>query len=80
MFKKLFFATAISVAFIAPAAAASCPAQMAKIDAAMATTDLNAADKAKVMSMRQEGEALHKAGKHAESTKVLSQALKAMGM
>ena len=54
-----------------------CPADMKKIDAAMAKnpklTDAQAAD---VKKYRAEGEALHKAGKHQESVDTLAKAMK----
>ena len=52
-----------------------CPADMAKIDAAMKTTKLSAADKTKVQAYRKEGETLHKAGKHQQSVDTLAKAM-----
>ena len=52
-----------------------CPADMAKIDAAMKTAKLSAADKAKVRTYRKEGETLHKAGKHQQSVDTLAKAM-----
>ena len=52
-----------------------CPADMAKIDAAMKTAKLSAADKTKVQTYRKEGEALHKAGKHQQSVDTLAKAM-----
>lgn len=54
-----------------------CPADMAKIDAALAKNpQLSAAELAEVKKLRAEGETLHKAGKHPESEKTLAQAMK----
>ena len=52
-----------------------CPADMAKIDAAMKTAKLSAADKTKVQTYRKEGEALNKAGKHQQSVDTLAKAM-----
>jgi hypothetical protein len=61
----------------APAFAFHCPADMAKIDAALAKNpQLSAADMAEVKKLRADGEALHKAGKHQESVDTLAKAMK----
>ncbi|MGE0232344.1 MAG: hypothetical protein AB7O39_13650 [Flavobacteriaceae bacterium] len=74
-------ALALALSFAAtPALAFHCPADMAKIDAAMKTASLSEADKTKVMELRAQGEALHKEGKHQESVDTLAQALKILGM
>ena len=76
MFKKTLVAAA-AFAFIAgPAFAFHCPADMAKIDAAMTTATLDDAAKAKVTELRAQGEELHKAGKHQESVDTLGKAMK----
>lgn len=59
-----------------PAAAFHCPKDIKAIDAALQSTKLNDADKSKVMKLRNEGEALHKAGKHKESVGKLAEALR----
>lgn len=54
-----------------------CPADMKKIDAAMAKNPkLSAAQMSEVKKYRAEGEALHKAGKHQESVDTLAKAMK----
>lgn len=54
-----------------------CPADMAKIDNMLKTDPpSDAAVLAQVQTLRAEGEALHKAGNHDESVKVLAEALK----
>ncbi len=58
-----------------PAFAFHCPQDMAKIDAAMKTAQLSAADKTKVSDYRKRGEELHKAGKHQESVDTLAKAM-----
>ena len=59
------------------ALARHCPADMAKIDAALAKNPtLSAAEMAEVKKLRAEGEALHKAGKHPDSEATLAKAMK----
>ena len=54
-----------------------CPADMKKIDDAMAKNPkLTAAQADEVKKYRTEGEALHKAGKHQESVDTLAKAMK----
>jgi hypothetical protein len=61
--------------------AAQCPMQMKAIDDKLATKpNLSPADAEKVKKLRAEGEALHKAGKHAESEKALAEAKKILGV
>ncbi|HEX6978815.1 MAG TPA: hypothetical protein VF342_05910 [Alphaproteobacteria bacterium] len=74
MIRRTLFA-AVGLALLAtPALANQCPANMRQIDQAMASAQLSAADKEKVTQLRNEGEELHKAGKHAESMQKLSEA------
>jgi hypothetical protein len=54
-----------------------CPADMKKIDAALAKNPkLSAAQMSEVKKYRAEGESLHKAGKHQESVDSLAKAMK----
>jgi hypothetical protein len=69
---------AASLALASGAALAfHCPADMKKIDAALATNPkLSAAQMTEVKKYRSEGEALHKAGKHQDSVDTLAKAMK----
>ena len=68
--------TASSLAF-----AGSCPMQMKDIDAKMSSSPaIAAADMDKIKKLRADGEAFHKAGKHAESEKALGEAKKMLGI
>ncbi len=59
------------------AMAAHCPADMKKIDAALAAKPaLSEAQMTEVKKHRADGEALHKAGKHKESVDTLGKAMK----
>ncbi len=82
MLKRLILAGAASVFIITTAQAGSCPAQMAKIDAALPAkmADLSASKLAKVKSLRAKGEAKHKAGDHGASVAALNKAIKIMGL
>ncbi|MBO6521874.1 MAG: hypothetical protein JJ900_15915 [Rhodospirillales bacterium] len=73
-------AAALLVLASAPAFAGSCPLQMSKIDKALESASLSAADMGKVKGLRAKGEALHKAGKHAESVKTLKEAQEILGI
>jgi len=74
------FAAALLLMASAPAFASSCPLQMKKIDAALSSADLPKDKMAKVTGLRAKGEALHKAGKHAESVAALKEAQALLGI
>ena len=58
-----------------------CPADMAKIDAALAKNPkLTAAQMDEVKKQRADGETLHKAGKHQESVDTLAKAMKTLSI
>jgi len=58
-----------------------CPADMKKIDEALAKQPkLSAGQLAEVRKFRQEGEALHKAGNHQASVDTLAKALKLLNV
>ncbi|HEY5862577.1 MAG TPA: hypothetical protein VIX61_05775 [Casimicrobiaceae bacterium] len=80
---KLSIATlAAAVTFAAGSAFAfHCPADMAKIDAALAKNPkLTDAQMAEVKKQRADGETLHKAGKHQESVDTLAKAMKTLNV
>ena len=65
----------------ASAFAFHCPADMKKIDEAMAKSPkLSAAQASEVKKARADGEALHKAGKHQESVDTLAKAMKILNI
>jgi len=58
-----------------------CPADMKKIDAALAANPkLTEAQMSEVKKQRADGEALHKAGKHQESVDILAKAMKTLNV
>jgi len=70
----LAFSTSAAFAF-------HCPADMKKIDEAMAKSPkLSAAQASEVKKARADGEALHKAGKHQESVDTLAKAMKILSI
>ena len=72
LFSALTFASATAFAF-------HCPADMKKIDEALAKNPQMSADEmASVKKWRAEGEELHKAGKHQDSVDTLAKAMKAL--
>jgi hypothetical protein len=64
----------------ATAFAHGCPGEMRVIDAKLPTAKLSADEVSKVKALREEGEKLHKEGKHAESMKALAEAKKLLGV
>jgi len=74
LFGSLMLASASALAF-------HCPADMKKIDAALAKSPkLSAQQAADVKKFRADGETLHKAGKHQESVDTLAKAMKILGI
>jgi hypothetical protein len=74
-------AAAAALMFSTAAFAFSCPAEMKKIDEALAKNPkLTEAQMAEVKKQRAEGEALHKAGKHQESVDTLAKAKKTLNI
>jgi len=75
-------ALAAALAFASSAAFAfHCPKDMKAIDAALAKhPKLSAAQMSEVKKQRADGEAFHKAGKHAESVAELAKAMKTLGI
>jgi hypothetical protein len=81
MRKIAALAAVLLMAWAAPALANECPTDMKEIDAALAKAPkLSAANLEKVKKWRAEGEALHKAGKHAESIQTLERAKGLLGI
>ena len=69
LFAALLFASATALAF-------HCPADMKKIDEALAKSPSLSADKmAEVKKYRADGEEMHKAGKHQDSVDTLAKAM-----
>jgi hypothetical protein len=72
---------ACALVFSGAAFAFHCPADMKKIDEALAKSPkLTAEQMAEVKKLRADGEALHKAGKHQESVDTLAKAMKILGV
>lgn len=74
--KQIVIATAFALASSA-AMAFHCPADMKKIDDALAKNPkISAAQMTEVKKLRADGEASHKAGKHQDSVDTLAKAMK----
>jgi len=56
-----------------------CPGMMKKFDAAVPSSRASAAQIQEAKKLRDEGEALHKAGRHPESVEALNKAMKLIG-
>ncbi len=76
MSKRLFLAAALATVIATPVLAGHCPADVKAIDHALSKMSLPAAQMTEVKALRDEGDALHKAGKHKESTNVLAKAMR----
>ena len=77
--KKIIAVMAMAASSLA--FANSCPTHMKEIDAKLSSSpSVAAADMEKVKKLRADGEAFHKAGKHAESEKALGDAKKLLGI
>jgi hypothetical protein len=76
------FALVVALALASSAAFAfHCPADMKKIDEALAKNpQLSSEQMAEVKKYRAEGETLHKAGKHQESVDTLARAMKILNI
>ena len=79
---KRMFALATALLFASGTALAfHCPADMKKIDEALAKNPkLTEAQMKEVNAQRAKGEELHKAGKHQESVDELGKAMKTLGI
>ena len=78
--KQLVVASALALAS-SVALAFHCPADMKKIDDALAKNPkITAAQMTEVKKLRADGEASHKAGKHQESVDTLAKAMKILGI
>jgi hypothetical protein len=79
--RSILLAAIVALAFATPAFAMHCPADMAKIDAALAANpQISAEQLAEVKELRAEGEAYHNEGKHQESVDTLAKAMAILGI
>ncbi len=77
---KRLAVTAIFAAFASLAWANNCPNEVKAIDAALPKAKLDAKQTAEVKKLRDDGEQLHKAGKHSESMATLGKAKAILGI
>ena len=71
----------LSALLAVPVYAFQCPGDVAKIDAALkAGTNLSMEQLAEVKKLRDEGEGLHKSGKHGDSVATLGKAKKLLNI
>ena len=78
--KRITVAAGVAL-FSTAAFAFHCPADMKKIDEALAKNPkLTEAQMTEVKKQRADGEALHKAGKHQESVDTLAKAMKTLNI
>ena len=77
--KRIALAVA-ALAFASMAWAHNCPNEVKAIDAALPKSKLDSKQQAEVKRLRDEGEQLHKAGKHNESMATLGKAKGILGI
>ena len=78
--KKTILASVIAVVLAGPALAGQCPAIMAEIDAAMASSTADDATKAQIMELYASGKAKHESGDHDGSVADLNAAKELLGL
>ncbi len=79
--KRILTAAVLSLFVSGPAFAGTCPLMVKNIDAALAAMPgLSAEQTAEVTSLRDEGDAQHKAGQHKESVETLQKAKDILGL
>ncbi len=76
---RFLIVAATAFAMTGPALAGQCPMLMQEVDAAMETAELTEDEKARVMELRESGEAAHEAGDHTQSEADLNEALEILG-
>ncbi|HUT49288.1 MAG TPA: hypothetical protein VM325_08110 [Alphaproteobacteria bacterium] len=79
MLKQIIIASALVVGLAAPAWAGSCPGVSKQVSAGLAKSTLPAAKKAEIMKLRNQGDMLHRTGKHGQSVAVLKRAMSMLG-
>jgi hypothetical protein len=77
---KRIVLTLAAAAFASLAWAHNCPNEVKAIDAALPKAKLDAKQAAEVKQLRDDGESLHKAGKHSESMAALGKAKGILGI
>ena len=69
-------ALAVTALLTTPAMAFHCPLDIAAIDHALATMQLDDSTRNEVSKLRDEGQALHDSGQHQEAVNTLAQAMR----
>ena len=80
MLKYMVPMTVALVFLASPAWAGHCPKDVKKIDAALASATLSAADLAMVVALRDKGDQAHGAGAHGDSLEALHEAMTKLGI
>ncbi len=78
---KFIVPVVVALVFMTSSASAGhCPKDVKKIDAALASSELSAADKAIVVALRDTGDQAHSDGSHGDSLQALHEAMKKLGI
>ena len=73
-------AAALTTVVAIPAFAFQCPADIKRVEAAMAGTQLDHEQRAEVHRLHAEGQRLHSEGKHPEAMAALTKAMQILGV
>jgi len=79
MLKQIAIASALVIGLTGPALANGCPGMSKQVTERLGKSSLPAAKKAEITKLRNQGDMLHRTGKHAESVAVLKRALSMLG-
>ena len=79
MLKHIVIASALIVGLSASAWAGGCPGMSKQVTERLAKSMLPAAKKTEITKLRNQGDMLHKTGKHTESVAVLTRAISMLG-
>ena len=79
MLKQIIIASALIVGLSSPAWAGGCPGMSKQVTERLAKSTLPAAKKTEITKLRNQGDMLHRTGKHKESVAVLTRAISMLG-
>lgn len=79
MLRHIVIASALVIGLSAPAWAGGCPGMSKQVTERLAKSMLPAVKKVEITKLREQGDMLHRTGKHKESVAVLTRAISMLG-
>ncbi len=76
---RLLIAFGFSLLLASVAWAGSCPTLIRQIDSQLESAQLDSNTREKIVTLRNQGEAMHQQGKHEQSVQTLNEALELLG-